>query len=60
LNVVFRGTTPPTIGTDIFNRPTNILDRMTIYVPDASVAAYKNVANLSKYADRIFGISQMP
>lgn len=60
LNVVFRGTTPPTIGTDIFNRPTNRLDRITIYVPDASVAAYKNVANLSKYADRIFGISQMP
>lgn len=60
LNVVFRGTTPPTIGTDIFNRPTNRLDRMTIYVPDASVSTYKNVANLSKYADRIFGISQLP
>lgn len=52
--VICRATTPPTLGTRVFN------GTCTIYVSDASVNAYKAAANWSTYASQIVGISQLP
>jgi hypothetical protein len=55
--MICRATTPPTITT-------NSLQRMRaaakIYVPDASVAAYKAATYWSARSAYIFGISTMP
>ena len=45
--------TPPTIGTSAFYNST-----CKIYVPDASVSAYKAATNWSVYASRIFSLTQ--
>ena len=45
-------TTPPTIGTTIFDNTNNC----PIYVPAESVNAYKTATNWSKYANRIQAI----
>lgn len=44
---------PPTAGTGLFDNTPCV-----IYVPDASVEAYKNAMNWNTYADRIKGISE--
>lgn len=59
--VVFRGTTPPTSNANdwgLFGQ--RLLQSISIYVPDASVQTYKSNTAFSRYADRIFGISQLP
>lgn len=52
-SVTFNATTPPTIGTSIFSGCTSL---QTIYVPAASVNAYKSATNWSDYASRIQAI----
>lgn len=47
--------TPPTLGTNAFMATT-----CTIYVPDASVDAYKTATNWSSYATRIKPLSEKP
>lgn len=49
-------TTPPGINSNSFYKATNI----TIYVPDASVDAYKKADVWSKYADKIKPLSSKP
>ena len=51
-SVYCKPTTPPTGGSDMFNN--NATDRI-IYVPTASVDAYKSATNWSSYADAIEG-----
>lgn len=46
----FDSTTPPTIGTDVFANDSGCY----IYVPDASVTAYKTATNWTTWEDRIF------
>ena len=54
--IKIEATTPPTLGAaNAFNNTT-----FPIYVPDASVAAYKAANNWSSLASRIFPISDMP
>lgn len=52
-SVIVRATTPPTLGTRVFNGTT-----CPIYVPDASLEAYKGATNWSSFASRIKGISE--
>ena len=54
--IVIKATTPPALNnTNAFNSTNNCL----IYVPDASVEAYKTATNWSSYASRIFPVSQL-
>ena len=55
LNIVCRATTPPTLTTPT-PFPTN---NCPIYVPDASLEAYKTAVNWSAYADRIHPLSEI-
>jgi len=50
IEVFMRGTTPPTIGTDIFR---NINPVPTIYVPDSAVNTYKAASGWSTYSSYI-------
>lgn len=50
-SVLIGRTTPPTIGTNVFNGSS-----CSIYVPSASVELYKTAENWYVYADRIVGI----
>ena len=52
-SVTVRATTPPTLGTNVFDR-TNA--NLVIYVPAESVDAYKAATNWSTYASRIQAI----
>ncbi len=52
-SLVCRAATPPTIGNNIILNAPNAY----IYVPDASVDAYKSATNWSTYADRIYPLS---
>ena len=52
-HAICRATTPPAAGLKIFDRMS-----IPIYVPDASVEAYKAAANWSTYADRIKPLSE--
>lgn len=54
-SVVVNRTTPPTLGANVFNNST----LATIYVPDASVEAYKAASGWSSYADRIKPLSEL-
>jgi len=56
--IIFEQNTPPTFGSTPFYTGTN--SNYIIYVPDASLSAYKTATNLVPYADRIFPISQRP
>lgn len=53
--VIVRAATPPSLGGNVF---TNTSSALVIYVPDASVEAYKTAINWSTYASRIKGISE--
>jgi len=50
-SVYCKPTTPPTLGGDVF---LNISSSLKIYVPTASVKAYKTAANWSEWAFKIF------
>ena len=50
-------TTPPTLNSNAYNGTHSDLK---IYVPDASVEAYKTATNWSQYSSRIKGISELP
>lgn len=47
---ICHATTPPTLGASVFRTAPNI------YVPDASVEAYKNATNWNAYASKIMSI----
>ena len=51
-SVTVEATTPPTLGTNVFQGTT-----CPIYVPSQSVESYKTTGNWVTYADRIFAIS---
>lgn len=51
-SVTISATTPPTLGTDVFNNTNNC----PIYVPSGSVNAYKSASGWSDYASRIQAI----
>lgn len=53
-SVTVLATTPPTLGTDVFNA-TN--ENLKIYVPTESVNAYKTATNWSTYANKIYPIN---
>lgn len=53
--LICRATTPPTLDTNALS----LLEKTKIYVPDASVAAYKAAAGWSTYATQIYAISTM-
>ena len=57
VEVVVLATTPPTLGSNAFQFTHADL---AIYVPDASVSAYKADSNWSTYAGKIKGISEKP
>lgn len=53
--IVVRAVVPPTLGgSDVFNNTNNC----PIYVPDASVEAYKTATNWNAYSDRIKPLSE--
>ena len=54
--VIIDAATPPTIGANMFLNCTALTG---IYVPDASVAAYKAASGWSAYADRIKPLSEL-
>jgi hypothetical protein len=53
--VIVEAVAPPTLGSNVFNGTPST---MTIYVPDASVEAYKTASNWSTYTDRIEPLSK--
>lgn len=55
--IVCKPTTPPSLGSATFNGTNNI---QSIYVPDASVAAYQADSGWSSFASIIKPISQRP
>ena len=52
-SVTIEATTPPTLGTNVFNGTS---ENLVIYVPAGSVDAYKAATNWSTYASRIQAI----
>ena len=60
-NVVCKAITPPTLNeNNNFDNTPIKSGTGTIYVPDASVEAYKTATNWSSFASRIKGISELP
>lgn len=57
VDVVVLATTPPTLGSNVFQYAHA---NLAIYVPDASVATYKAANNWNAYASIIKGISERP
>lgn len=57
VEVIMEPTTPPTFGGSVFIGCTALT---SIYVPDASVDAYKAATNWSTYASKIKPISERP
>lgn len=53
--IIIKATTPPSLGTGNFGNTNNC----PIYVPDASLEAYKTAVNWSAYADRIHPLSEI-
>lgn len=56
-DVVFKGTTPPTITARTFSSISSY-PNFKIYVPDSAVSTYKSASIFSNYADRIYPVSQ--
>jgi hypothetical protein len=56
--IVFKAVVPVNVSGSGFISGT-ISSKLKIYVPDASIDAYKIKTGYSTYADKIFGISQM-
>lgn len=59
LEFVFLSTTPPTLASNSFDA-TTMKAATKIYVPDASVAAYKAATNWSTWANYIYPLSTRP
>lgn len=57
--LVIKATTPPTIGTGSYGQSFAFKSEYGIYVPAASVEAYKAASGWSSYASRIFAIEQI-
>ena len=57
--VICKNITPPTCGSEAFIESSIASGTGSIYVPDASVEAYKTATNWSAYAAQIFSISQL-
>lgn len=56
-SVTVLATTPPTLGTDVFNQSTSTpIDGLTIYVPASAVEDYKAASRWSTYASKIQAI----
>ena len=53
-SITITATTPPTLGFDAFNSTNDC----PIYVPAASLDAYKTASNWIEYVDRIFAITE--
>lgn len=53
--IIVRAATPPTLGADALTSTNSC----PIYVPDASLEAYKTAVNWSAYADRIHPLSEI-
>jgi hypothetical protein len=59
--VVFLSTTPPTLAADsVFGSTNTARNRVTIYVPDESLEAYKSAQYFSVVASRIHPMSDFP
>ena len=59
--LIFRSTTPPTLAAaTVFNFQTMMRYHTKIYVPDASVNAYKTATNWNAHADYIYPLSTRP
>lgn len=57
--VIVNATTPPALGTNAFGNTPIAGSSGYIYVPDASVDAYKSATNWSTYANQIKGVSEL-
>lgn len=55
--VICDATTPPSLGSNAFSGSKIASGEGVIYVPDASVDAYKSATNWSQYSDRIYPLS---
>ena len=55
--LVILNTTPPSLGSDVFAQASTTF---IIYVPDASIEAYRTASGWSAFADRIKAISLLP
>ena len=58
ITVVVRATTPPSLGGPLINNGWVNATVGRLYVPDASVNAYKTATNWSQYADIIYPLSE--
>ena len=57
--VIVRATTPPSLGANVFNNTPIAQGTGHIYVPDASLEAYKTATNWVSFADRIHPLSEI-
>lgn len=57
--LICKNPTPPTLGSGAFTGSLIASGTGSIYVPDASVEAYKTATNWSTHASRIFPVSQL-
>ena len=58
ITVVVRATSPPSLGGPLINKTWVNATVGRLYVPDASVNAYKTATNWSQYADIIYPLSE--
>ena len=58
--IIFESETPPTIQFGTFNNNPNLLTQGSIYVPNNSVEAYKEMTNYTQFASIIKPISERP
>lgn len=58
-NIVCKASPPPSLGSKALTNTPIASGTGSIYVPDASVEAYKTTTNWSAYASRIFPVSQL-
>lgn len=56
---IFRGTTPPTIGTQCFGASATEISNSAIYVPDDYVNTYKQASGWGPYTNIIHPISEI-
>ena len=58
LSIILSATTPPAITSTTFTTSATYISRYSIYVPDASLQAYKTATNWSAVESRIFPLSE--
>jgi hypothetical protein len=59
-SVVCSASTPPTLGAYVFDRTYGNYEGLKIYIPDASVDAYKAADGWKDLSDKIYGLSSRP